>query len=273
MRRRTPTTAVLGLLALPVLAGVFAFFARVPRAHASDTPPPAYNHGVELAPNPRKDIPRITDPAKIYLRDCATCHGADAHGTSFGPSIEGQGRASVYFWVSTGRMPIQYADQRIARREPAYPPDVIDRLVDYVATLAGGGGPDIPHVGPGDVANGLHLFGLECASCHAWSGSGSIIYNGKVPTVVPATPAQVASAVRIGPGEMPAFGPAAFDQQQLNDLVAFVGSLKHKDDHGGYGLFHRGPTTEGAAALVLGLGAMLLAIGWIGTKARPRAVE
>jgi ubiquinol-cytochrome c reductase cytochrome c subunit len=257
------------LLSLPFLtAAVFG----AARAYADERPPATYReHGVEIGPIPPKDLPANTDIRSLYLRDCATCHGGDAHGTPRGPSLEGVGRASVYYWVSTGRMPLHDDSQRIGRRPPAYPPDVVNGMVDYVAVLAGGGGPDIPTVGTGNVSDGLHLFTLECASCHAWSGSGSIISDGKVPTVVPATPTQAASAIRIGPGEMPAFGPAAFDQQQLNDVVAYIQTLKHKKDSGGFALFHRGPTTEGAAALVLGLGSLFLAIGWIGSRAKARA--
>jgi ubiquinol-cytochrome c reductase cytochrome c subunit len=256
------------LLSLPFL--VAAIFG-VARAGADERPPATYRQkGVEIGPVPPKDLPANADTRHIYLRDCATCHGADARGTARGPSLAGVGRASVYYWVSTWRMPLHDDTQRIGRRAPADPPDVVNDLVNYVAAL-GGGGPDIPTLGHGNVSDGQHLFTLECAACHAWSGSGSIISDGKVPTVVPATPTQAASAIRIGPGEMPAFGAAAFDQQQLNDVVAYVQSLKHKNDAGGYGLFHRGPTTEGAAALIVGMGALFLAIGWIGSRARARA--
>src|SRR4051812_48639914 len=46
------------------------------------------------------------DVRTVYLRDCAVCHGADARGTVDGPSLQGVGRASVDYWVSTGRMPL-----------------------------------------------------------------------------------------------------------------------------------------------------------------------
>ncbi len=262
---------VLAWLALPVAFGALVALQTGSRASADEKPPAQYNQGVKVGPLPPKDVPPASDIRSLYLRDCATCHGNNAAGTPRAPSLVGVGRADVYYWVSTGRMPIRSDNERIGRRSPAYPPAVMNALIDYVTALAAGTNPDIPVVGPGNKANGLHVFTLECAACHAWSGSGSIISDGKVPTVVPANPQQVASAIRIGPGEMPAFGPAAMDQQQLNDVVAYVESLKHKKDAGGYGLFHRGPTTEGAAALVLGLGSLLLAIGWIGTKAKSRA--
>lgn len=258
------------LLVLPVVFGFVIALLRPSGAHASDTPPPTGEHAVEIGPLPPKDIDRTEDPQRIYLRDCAVCHGADATGTPRGPSLFGQGRAGVYFWLSTGRMPVRNIDninQRIGRRPPLYPQPTLNRLIDYVVGLIDHTGPDIPDIGHGSVSDGLHLFSLECAGCHAWSGSGSIMSNGKVPTVEPANAQQVAAAIRTGPGQMPTFGAAAFDQQQLNDVVAYVETLRDKRDAGGWGIFHRGPTTEGAAALVLGLGAVLLAVGWIGKKA------
>src|SRR5690349_12897365 len=47
-----------------------------------------------------------SDARTVFLRDCAVCHGADARGTHNGPSLRGAGRASVDYWVSTGRMPL-----------------------------------------------------------------------------------------------------------------------------------------------------------------------
>ena len=101
----------------------------------------------------------------VYLRDCAVCHGADARGTSYGPSLQGVGLAAVDYWVTTGRMPLVAnarpaqspanqapPGQRLAdssatprRGPPAYPPQVIAALEAYVATIAPGG-PGIPTV-------------------------------------------------------------------------------------------------------------------------------
>ena len=65
---------------------------------------------------------------------------------------------------------------------------------------------------------------------------------------------------------MPVFGPAALDDRQLDDTVAFVDSLKRPDDRGGLALGHIGPVTEGAIAIVGALGLLLLASRWIGTE-------
>ncbi len=225
----------------------------------------------DIAVVPDKDLERSEDPAFLYRRDCATCHGADGRGSDKAPSLVGAGRAGIYYWVSTGRMPLPDLAAPVVRREPRYRPAVVDRMVDYITELTGGGGPDIPAVGHGDAAHGGELFSLECSACHAWSGQGSVIDTGDVPEVSSANERQIASAVRIGPGEMPAFGRSALTPEELDDLVAFTHGLRRPDDRGGFGLWHRGPVLEGAASLVLGLGALLLAIGWIGAKARAKA--
>ena len=223
----------------------------------------------------------------IYLRDCATCHGADARGTGFGPSLQRAGRAAVDFWVSTGRMPLvansrpprspqgqASPDQYLAdpnaqprRHKPWYPPATISALVDYVSTIAPGG-PDIPtvDVAGANLATGGELYRQQCAACHAWSGVGGALYQRAAPSVAPATPTQIAEAVRIGPGQMPKFGTAAVPAAQLDDVVGYVQYLDHPKNRGGAPLWYVGPVAEGAVAIVLGLGVLLALIRWIGSR-------
>jgi ubiquinol-cytochrome c reductase cytochrome c subunit len=232
--------------------------------------------------------PAAPDAPAIYLRDCAVCHGSDARGTNRGPTLIGVGRASVDFWVSTGRMPLEHAVGRdpvsraqqplpaeqlgdpeatTSRHHAAYPRPVIDALVDYVAGLAGGG-PDIPLVHPaaGDVSVGGELFRLQCASCHAWAGDGGALLNREAPSLHDATVTQIAEAIRTGPGTMPPFGPAALDDHQLDSLVAYVRYLDAPRDRGGQPLWHLGPVAEGAIAWLFGLGLLLVVLRWMGTE-------
>lgn len=234
--------------------------------------------------------PTTVTPAaakQTYLRDCATCHGSDARGTSVAPSLQGVGRAAVNFWVSTGRMPLvrngrpprspqgqappgQYvADPtaQVRRNPPSYPPAMIAALVDYVASIAPGG-PDIPSVdiNNADLAAGGEIYRLQCAACHAWSGVGGALYQRAAPSLGPATPTQIAEAVRIGPGQMPKFGSSAVPPTQLDDLVGYVRYLDRPQNRGGAPLWYVGPVAEGAVAIVFGLGLLLLLIRWIGTR-------
>ena len=206
------------------------------------------------------------DAQQIYLRDCAVCHGADAHGTSSGPTLQGVGAAAVDYQVSTGRMPLDTADAIPTRRTPKYDQATIDTLVAYVTTIAPGG-PGVPSidVAAADVAAGGAVYRAQCAACHQWAGEGGALQGGNAPSVLPATPTQIAEAVRTGPATMPVFGEQAINDEQLTDLVGYVRSLDHPDDSGGNPLWHLGPLPEGAVAL-LALAALVVVLRLIGTR-------
>ena len=205
---------------------------------------------------------------QIYLSDCATCHGADARGTDLGPDLHGSGAALVYYYVSTGRMPLSSPDAEVRRHPPKYPPAIQRQLINYTVDLAGGDGPPIPHIDlqAGNLAEGGTQYRLNCAACHAWSGDGGALLHREAPPVHPATPRQVGAAVRGGPGNMPRFGNAALTNEQLNSLVRYVRYLDDPQDRGGWSLWHIGPLVEGAVAVFIGLGALVLVVRWIGTR-------
>jgi ubiquinol-cytochrome c reductase cytochrome c subunit len=224
-------------------------------------------------------------PAQTFRADCAVCHGGDGEGSDRGPTLRGVGRASIDYELSTGRMPLAPAGRveepgraveplprklgdpaaTTKRRHPAYDAAMIAGLVDYVSTLTGGGGPAIPRVVAGSVASGGELFRLQCAACHAWAGDGGALLHREAPALHAATPVQIAEAVRVGPGQMPAFGSAALTDRQLNDVVSYVRYLDHPRDRGGFALGHLGPVAEGAIALA-GIGVLLLFVRWIGDR-------
>jgi ubiquinol-cytochrome c reductase cytochrome c subunit len=234
---------------------------------------PGSSDAARLRPRAPGSVPRV------YQRDCATCHGADAHGTSFGPDLHGAGAAQVDFQLATGRMPVPTGDasqhhqhpsaaEAQARRTPRYDAATRRALVDYVVELAGGGGPGIPALdaNAGSVSAGGETFRLQCAACHAWSGDGGALLQREAPSTHPATSTEIAEVVRAGAGNMPAFGHAAIDDEQLQSLVRYVRYLDHPDDRGGAPLWHIGPLAEGAIAVFVGLGLLVVAVRWIGTR-------
>jgi ubiquinol-cytochrome c reductase cytochrome c subunit len=245
------------------------------------------NHTPGTAPLETQAVSAPPAAKTTYLRDCSTCHGADARGTPTGPSLQGVGRASVDYWVSTGRMPllansrpakspqgVPPPGQRLADPEaqarrgiPAYSPAEIAALEDYVSSIAPGG-PDVPDVdlAHANLATGGQIFRLQCAACHSWSGVGGALYQRSAPSLRAATATQIAEAVRIGPGQMPAFGTAAVPTNEINDLVAYLRYLDHPRNRGGEPLWYLGPVAEGALAILAGLGALLLCARWIGER-------
>jgi ubiquinol-cytochrome c reductase cytochrome c subunit len=206
-----------------------------------------------------------TEAEQTYLADCASCHGADGRGTNRGPTLVDVGKASTYYYLSTGRMPIDEPDARSTRKPPGYSPEVIDALVEYVDDLAGGG-PGVPELHPksAEVARGGRLYRAQCASCHTTAGGGGALLRQEAPSVYHATPAETAAAIRVGPGTMPAFGEAALNDEELNDVVAYVEYLASPEDRGGQSLWHLGPLIEGLVGWVVGLGLLVLLALWIG---------
>lgn len=278
-RWRLPLGWRLGPVALIVVAAAVGGWssAHAATAHRSASTAP-HASGTQAAPEP--------DVRTIFLSDCAVCHGGDGRGTDKAPTLVGVGRASLDYELSTGRMPLfpvgrtdqpgtplqplprrftPDADASVTRHEPAYPPATIAALVDYVDALTGGGGPDIPVLAGGDLAEGGKAFRLQCAACHAWAGDGGALLRREAPPLHDATPVQIGEAVRLGPGEMPAFGQAALTDQQLASVAAYVRYLDHPKNRGGLALGHLGPVSEGAAAFAA-LAVLLVFIAWAGER-------
>ena len=110
----------------------------------------------------------------------------------------------------------------------------------FVGTL--GTGPDVPDVDPeaGDLALGGEVFRANCQACHG-AGTGGALSYGRAARLTSATPKQVGSAVRVGPGEMPVFGPDVIDDDELNGLVRYVQYLQDPEDPGGLPIGRTGP--------------------------------
>jgi ubiquinol-cytochrome c reductase cytochrome c subunit len=226
-----------------------------------------------IPPAAAQTLSASPDTTRTWLADCAVCHGSDGRGSDRAPSLVGAGPALVDYELSTGRMPLPptaSSTTKTRRHHPAYAPAQQRALVAYVVALTGGGGDAIPTVdarkGKADLAAGGEQFRLQCAACHAWAGDGGALLHREAPDLHAATPVQIAEAVRTGPGTMPAFGQAALDDAQLNAVVAYVRYLDHPKDRGGQPLWHLGPMAEGAVAVILGIGFLLLVTVWIGER-------
>jgi ubiquinol-cytochrome c reductase cytochrome c subunit len=217
---------------------------------------------------PKASVPSAAaaDIRQLYLQDCSVCHGADAKGTSKGPTLEGWGRAGVDYALTTGRMPLPAADAEPVRRTPKYDPATIRALEDYIATLVPGG-PDLPHVdaAAADLAAGGEVYRAQCAACHQWAGDGGALLHREAPALGAATPTQIAEAVRTGPGAMPVFGSAAISDADLASVARYIEYIDSPDDRGGQPLWHLGPVTEGAMGL-LALAVLVIVIRLIGSR-------
>jgi ubiquinol-cytochrome c reductase cytochrome c subunit len=135
-----------------------------------------------------------------------------------------------------------------------------------------GGGVELPSgnlvAGPSQLAQGGELFRLNCASCHGSTGKGAPLSAGKTaPGLNDATAKQIYAAMLSGPESMPVFNDNQLTPQEKSAIVAYVHFLQTTKDPGGNGVDRIGPVSEGLVLWVLGVGALMVTILWIGAKA------
>ena len=216
-----------------------------------------------------------------YSNACISCHGSNLQGVDGrGPSLIGVGDASVYFQVSSGRMPLARQEAQADRKPtlPIFDPDTeegqanLDALGAYIQ--ANGGGPTRPEASGealrgDDPARGGELFRLNCASCHNFTGRGGALSSGKyAPTLDPASETQIYTAMLSGPQNMPKFSDRQLTPEEKEDIIAYIYSVRDGgNDVGGYGLGGIGPVSEGLVAFIVGLMAMVGFAVWLGAKA------
>jgi ubiquinol-cytochrome c reductase cytochrome c subunit len=206
---------------------------------------------------------------ELYEVTCITCHGDNLQGVpNRGPSLIGVGEAAVYFQVHTGRMPLARQEADAPDKPRVLSDQEIDQLMAYVQ--ANGGGPTVPSgdLRDGDLAEGGELFRLNCASCHNFVGQGGALSSGKAaPSLTDATDLEIYTAMLTGPENMPVFGDNQLTPDEKRSIINYVQTIKGMEDPGGAGIGRIGPVSEGLVIWVVGIGAMLFGVYWIGTKA------
>lgn len=223
---------------------------------------------------PVADAALVQQGEALYLRSCVSCHGANGKGTDDGRSLAASGEASADFYLRTGRMPLAAPAPQPPDKRLAYTDGEIRALVAYVGTLCEVRNYPCPKVPPidvakGDLDEGAELFLANCAPCHNSVGVGGALSTGNVaPSLQQTKATQVGEAMRIGPGQMPQFGPDVLSDAQVDSIVRYVEYLHEPQSPGGLSLGYVGPVAEGFVALLLGLGALLLSIRWITREPR-----
>src|SRR6185312_12514528 len=170
---------------------------------------------------------------QLYETSCITCHGQNLQGVSDrGPTLIGVGSASVYFQVSTGRMPAPNQGANELRKPAKFTEEQTRQLAAFVQSM--GGGPQVPPAdqnlvaGSDKLAEGGQLFRLNCASCHGATGHGAPLSAGKIaPSLTEASDTQIYTAMLSGPENMPVFSDNQITPQQKTEIVAYVQYLQH----------------------------------------------
>jgi ubiquinol-cytochrome c reductase cytochrome c subunit len=208
---------------------------------------------------------------QLFLANCSTCHGLEAEGRRNAPSLVGVGAAAVDFQVGTGRMPLAATGPQAPQNRKAFSDDEIAQMAAYVASL--GPGPAIPSdaaVDPagGDPVKGGDLFRTNCAMCHNFAANGGALTRGKyAPNLNETTPREIYEAMVTGPQSMPVFSDTTIDPKAKQDIIAWVRTIKEAPTPGGLSLGGIGPVSEGLAAWVIGLAALIGCAVWLGAKA------
>src|SRR5881409_1891563 len=123
-----------------------------------------------LGQNPSATRPKLDEGERSYAKQCAGCHGADAHGTDRGPGLAGNRRVRS-----------RSADQLrafIRKGSPGggmppfdLPADELNDLADWQLSL---NAPAAQSIALGDAEAGKRFFhgNGNCASCHMVFGGG-----------------------------------------------------------------------------------------------------
>jgi mono/diheme cytochrome c family protein len=123
---------------------------------------------------------QVAEGRKLFLANCASCHGSNGEGAIGGPSLIGVGAASVDFQVGTGRMPGQASGPQLYKKPVQFTEEQISAMAAYVASLAPGPAiPDAEYLRTTgddiDMTHGSELFRINCAMCHNAVGAGGAL--------------------------------------------------------------------------------------------------
>lgn len=267
-RRRHPAAiAVLIFLGLLVTGGAYAFLA----------PKPAQAQAVTA------DV--VAEGRKLFIGNCATCHGLNAQGSKSGPSLVGVGAASVDFQVGTGRMPLAGPAVQAPQNKVKFDDTQIAQMGAYVASL--GPGPAVPDgqyttaLKPGSkvaagqsktnserIAAGGEIFRVNCAMCHNFAGAGGALTRGKYAPALPGTSGKhIYEAMVTGPQSMPVFNDTNITPEGKQELISYLRTIDEQTNVGGMTLGNLGPVSEGLFAWVFLLGLLIACAVWLGKKA------
>ena len=213
---------------------------------------------------------QIDEGHKLFLANCASCHGKNAEGTSNAPTLIGVGAASVDFQVGSGRMPAQASGPQIAAKDQVSFTDAqIAAMAAYVGSL--GPGPAIPTdaqvAADGNATRGGELFRTNCAMCHNAAGAGGALTQGKYAPALTETPKkEIYEAMITGPQNMPVFNDANLTPKDKKDIITYLVYLQNHPSPAGLDLANLGPVAEGLFVWIFVLGGIIGITVWLGAK-------
>lgn len=211
--------------------------------------------------------------AQLYSQDCAQCHAADGTGTMVpGTNREAPALADdpevtaayVDLVLRTGRMPPAADPFDNQPRNVVYDDAQRAAVVAYTVQQFGLTN-DLPEVPEGDAARGQNIYATNCAACHGSTGAGGVAGGGAwTPNVNRYDATTIAEAIRVGPFQMPAFGPDQITDQEVADVAAFMEEVRSEEGTP-LGLVELNPVFASGFVALLAL-VMILSLFWISAK-------
>lgn len=254
-RRRHPLAAVaLLLMGLLITGGLYVAAGSVNEAKAAST----------------YSASDIENGNKLFVANCATCHGLSAEGSVDGPSLIGVGAAAVDFQVGTGRMPMQMQGPQAQAKPVQFTDAEVGQLAAFVASL--GAGPAIPEhdvldTTQGNSANGGTVFRVNCAMCHNAAAAGGALTRGKfAPALAGVSEKHIYEAMVTGPQNMPVFNDANITPDEKRDVITFLKEIESQGAPGGAKLGSLGPVSEGLFIWTAGLGVIIAFTIWLTSR-------
>ncbi|MDJ0313445.1 cytochrome c [Arthrobacter sp. H35-D1] len=254
-KRRHPLAALaLLVLGLMLTGGLYAVVTTVNEAKADTTTFTAQ---------------QVDEGEKLFVANCATCHGIGASGTDAGPSLAGVGAAAVDFQVGTGRMPLQMQGPQALQKPKQFTTDQTREMAAYVATL--GDGPALPEEqsldGGGNATVGGELFRVNCAMCHNAAAAGGALTRGKfAPSLAGVANNHIYEAMVTGPQNMPVFNDANITPDGKRDIITFLNTIENQPAPGGAKLGSLGPVSEGLFLWTAVLGVIIGFTIWLTSR-------
>jgi ubiquinol-cytochrome c reductase cytochrome c subunit len=175
---------------------------------------------------------------QLYAQFCAQCHASDGTGAEVpgtgrkAPALAGRPdvtAAYVDLVMRTGRMPPPGDPFDNQPREVVFDDRQREAVVAYTMqqfSLE----EDRVQVPEGDGSRGQQVYAENCAACHGSTGQGGVAGAGAwTPNVNQYDAVTLAEAIRVGPFEMPAFGPEQITDQEIGDIAAFLEEVRNEE--------------------------------------------
>ena len=232
---------------------------------------------VPASDEPRELTGDVGNGALLYSQWCASCHGIDGTGgevPEYGgvaPALvprlnENIEAAYLYLVMATGRMPPPGSPYDNRHRELLLDEQEIADVIAWMRAEL-----ELPGVVPvvdaeGDISDGQQVWLANCTHCHGTTGDGGVAGAGAwTPSVTDKSPTVIASAIRVGPFQMPQFEQDQISEEEIGAVVAYLREIRTDSRTPVLGLLELNPVYASAFVAILAV-LVVFSLIWIGSR-------